>query len=339
MATQQSIKAYIDSEVTAQDLDFTCDDSTALSIDLDSESLQFSGGTGITTAGTGNTVTIAIDGTVATLTDSQTLTNKVLTSPTINGATMTGSVTVDNLTFNDTDITTASNGNLTLNPGGTGTIELHANSNVTGNLTVSGTTNTADVATTGNTTISGSLTTGSFAVGDLNIISDGSITSDTNGDIVIDPAGTGAIVLTGPITHAGTQTTTGQLNVDNLRIDGNTISAPSSGGITLTPAAGQNVTVTGTNTKLSAGEANFTLMEATTVRADKLEIDTSDGDMSINTQGTGTIDFNTPTQTTVGAVGAATHLPLDSANEIRPLGYLKVKVGGVDAVIPFFSAS
>ncbi len=338
LATQQSIKAYIDSEVTAQDLDFTCDDSTALSIDLDSESLQFSGGTGITTAGTGNTVTIAIDGTVATLTDSQTLTNKVLTSPTINGATMTGSVTVDNLTFNDTDITTASNGNLTLNPGGTGTIELHANSNVTGNLTVSGTTNTADVATTGNTTISGSLTTGSFAVGDLNIISDGSITSDTNGDIVIDPAGTGAIVLTGPITHTGTQTTTGQMNVDNLRLDGNVLSA-TSGGITLTPADGQNVTVSGTNTKLSAGEANFTLMEATTVRADKLEIDTSDGDMSINTQGTGTIDFNTPTQTTVGAVGAATHLPLDSANEIRPLGYLKVKVGGVDAVIPFFSAS
>ena len=75
------------------------------------------------------------------------------------------------------------------------------------------------------------------------------------------------------------------------------------------------------------------------MRADKLEIDTSDGDMSINTQGTGTIDFNTPTQTTVGAVGAATHLPLDSANEIRPLGYLKVKVAGVDAVIPFFSAS
>ena len=338
LATQQSIKAYIDAEVTAQDLDFACDDSTALSIDLDSESLQFSGGSGITTAGTGNTVTIAIDSTVATLTDSQTLTNKVLTSPTINGATMTGSVTVDNLTFNDTDITTASNGNLTLNPGGTGTIELHANSNVTGNLTVSGTTNTADVATTGNTTISGSLTTGSFAVGDLNIISDGSITSDTNGDIVIDPAGTGAIVLTGPITHTGTQTTTGQMNVDNLRLDGNVLSA-TSGGITLTPADGQNVTVSGTNTKLSAGEANFTLMEATTVRADKLEIDTSDGDMSINTQGTGTIDFNTPTQTTVGAVGAATHLPLDSANEIRPLGYLKVKVGGVDAVIPFFSAS
>jgi len=338
LATQQSIKAYVDSTVTAQDLDFACDDSTTLSIDLDSESLQFSGGTGITTAGTGNTVTIAIDGTVTTLTGSQTLTNKVLTSPTINAATMTGNVTVDNLIFNDTDISTASNGNLTLNPGGSGTIELHAVTNVTGNLTVSGTTNTADVATTGNTTISGSLTTGTFAVGDLNIISDGTITSDTNGDIAIDPAGTGAIVLTGPITHAGTQTTTGQLNVDNLRLDGNVLSA-TSGGVTLTPANGQNVTVSGTNVKLTATEANFTLMEATTVRADKLEIDTSNGDLDINTQGSGTIDFNTPTQTTVGAVGAATHLPLDSANEIRPLGYLKIKVGGVDAVIPYFNAS
>ena len=338
LATQQSIKAYVDSTVTAQDLDFACDDSTTLSIDLDSESLQFAGGTGITTAGTGNTVTIAIDGTVTTLTGSQTLTNKVLTAPTINAATMTGNVTVDNLIFNDTDISTASNGNLTLNPGGSGTIELHAVTNVTGNLTVSGTTNTADVATTGNTTISGSLTTGTFAVGDLNIISDGTITSDTNGDIAIDPAGTGAIVLTGPITHAGTQTTTGQLNVDNLRLDGNVLSA-TSGGITLTPATGQNVVVSGTNVKLTGAEANFTLMEATTVRADKLEIDTSNGDLDINTQGSGTIDFNTPTQTTVGAVGAATHLPLDSASEIRPLGYLKIKVGGVDAVIPYFNAS
>ena len=37
LATQQSIKAYVDSQVTAQDLDFTADSGGALAIDLDSE--------------------------------------------------------------------------------------------------------------------------------------------------------------------------------------------------------------------------------------------------------------------------------------------------------------
>ena len=54
---------------------------------------------------------------------------------------------------------------------------------------------------------------------------------------------------------------------------------------------------------------------------------------------TGLIDFLTDTQTTVGAVGAATHLPLDSANEIRPVGYLRIKVSGTEYVVPYFNAS
>jgi hypothetical protein len=82
--SQQSVKAYVDAQVTAQDFDFTCDDSSVLSIDLDSEAMQFSGGAGITTAGTGNTVTVAIDSTVVTESSTDTLTNKTLTSPKIN---------------------------------------------------------------------------------------------------------------------------------------------------------------------------------------------------------------------------------------------------------------
>ena len=301
LATQQSIKAYVDAQITAEDLDFQGDSGGALSIDLDSETLTIAGGTGIDTSGSSNTLTVAIDATVATLTGSQTLTNKVLTSPTISSPTITGVTTTTSLTTNDIT-TNGSNANLTLDPQGSGTIELAAATNVTGNLGISGTTSTADITTTGNTTVSGNST----VAGNLTVqghINADTIISNSNGDITIDPAGTGAIVLTGPITATGTQTTTGQLNVDNLRLDGNTLSA-TSGGITLEAATGQNVTVSGTGVKLTANEANFVLMEATTTRTDTLSSDTSDGNLTINTQGTGTIELGANTNLT-GALGVS----------------------------------
>ena len=98
VASQQSIKAYVDSQVTAQDLDFQADTGGALSIDLDSETLTLTGGTGIDTAGSGNSVTFGIDSTVATLTGSQTLTNKTLTSPVISTISNTGTVTLPTAT-------------------------------------------------------------------------------------------------------------------------------------------------------------------------------------------------------------------------------------------------
>ena len=61
LATQQSIKAYVDAQVTAQDLDFQGDSGGALSIDLDSESLTIAGGTNATTVGSGNGVTVNVD--------------------------------------------------------------------------------------------------------------------------------------------------------------------------------------------------------------------------------------------------------------------------------------
>lgn len=59
LATQQSIKAYVDTNVTAQDLDISTDTGGPIAIDLDSETLAISGGEGIDTSSTGNAVTIA----------------------------------------------------------------------------------------------------------------------------------------------------------------------------------------------------------------------------------------------------------------------------------------
>ena len=102
LATQQSIKAFVEAQVTAEDLDITTDSGT-IAIDLDSETLTIAGGTGIDTTGSSNTITVAIDSTVATLTGSQTLTNKTLTSPTINSPTIT-SVTATALNLTDSSI-------------------------------------------------------------------------------------------------------------------------------------------------------------------------------------------------------------------------------------------
>ena len=57
LASAKAIKAYVDSQVTAQDLDATTDSGT-IDIDLDSETLTISGGEGIDTSATGTTITI-----------------------------------------------------------------------------------------------------------------------------------------------------------------------------------------------------------------------------------------------------------------------------------------
>jgi len=103
LATQQSIKAYVDSTVTQEDLDIAADSGSNIAIDLDGETLTLAGGTGIgSTTGT-NSVTFAIDSTVTTLTGTQTLTNKTLTSPTINSPTIT-SLTATALNLTDSSI-------------------------------------------------------------------------------------------------------------------------------------------------------------------------------------------------------------------------------------------
>ncbi len=108
--TQQSVKAYVDAQLTASDLDFQGDSGGALSIDLDSETLDIAGGTNITTVGSGNTLTVNLDATLSGLTSvtSSTVTDgtATLTSGALTGITTiatSGDVTVGgNLTVSGT---------------------------------------------------------------------------------------------------------------------------------------------------------------------------------------------------------------------------------------------
>jgi hypothetical protein len=58
--SQSSVKTYVDTQVTAQDLDFE-GDSGSSNVDLDSQSFDIAGGSGITTTASGQTLTVAGD--------------------------------------------------------------------------------------------------------------------------------------------------------------------------------------------------------------------------------------------------------------------------------------
>ena len=112
IASAKAIKAYVDAQLTASDLDFQADSGGSLAVDLDSQALTLTGGTGIDTSGSGQTVTFAIDATVATLAGSQALTNKTID---VDNNTLSN-VEVDNLKSGvlDTDISSVSSSDDTL---------------------------------------------------------------------------------------------------------------------------------------------------------------------------------------------------------------------------------
>ena len=99
LATQQSIKAYIDNQIdTDMDVVFAADSSSG-QITLDSETMTIAGGDNITTAASGNTVTITLATNVVTTTGTQTLTNKTFTAPVINTHTFSSGTTTSGMSI------------------------------------------------------------------------------------------------------------------------------------------------------------------------------------------------------------------------------------------------
>jgi hypothetical protein len=85
LSTQQSIKAYVDAQVTAQDLDFAGDTGTG-AVDLDSQTFTISGtASEIETSASGQTITVGLPNAV-------TIASLTATTADINGGTIDGTV-------------------------------------------------------------------------------------------------------------------------------------------------------------------------------------------------------------------------------------------------------
>ena len=196
-----AVKTYIDTEVTAQDLDFAGDSGTG-AVDLDSQSLTLAGDTGITTTASNQTITIDLDDTAVTAGSygSQTaipvitvdqqgrLTNAstvaVATALTVDGDSGTGDVDLltDDLrivgTSNEIETVAAKSGTDV-----TVTVGLPNDVTIGNDLTVSN-----DLAVTGNTTLTGNLSVNGSTINLGNGLSDN-------------------VVISGNLTVQGTTTT------------------------------------------------------------------------------------------------------------------------------------
>lgn len=175
---------------------------------------------------------------------------------------------VDNLTLDGNTITsTDTNGNIILDPNGTGTINLNGPVNFAGTSTFTGLLNAdGGIAVDTNAfTVAGDGTGDTLIAGTLGVTGESTLASATISDLTdnrVVIAGTAGsleddanftfdgttLALVSDYTQTGTGTVTGQWNVDNLRLDGNVLSTTNTNGnLTLTPNGTGYVVISGTN--------------------------------------------------------------------------------------------
>jgi len=182
------------------------DDSSGTGFNI-GETIKVAGASGITTAVSGDTLTI----------------------------TGSGSGSTGDLTISGSTITTPSNADLTLNPGGTGqvvlnqiksedssAIQINDSVNVSGGMTIhGGDLVTADISSSGNIDAVGFTSTGNSTFDGVQI-SDNTITSaSSNADLIINASGTGTIVLENLKVGTGATVTT-ILDEDNMASNSDT---------------------------------------------------------------------------------------------------------------------
>lgn len=133
---------------------------------------------------------------------------------------------------------------------------------------------------------------------------------DTNGNIILDPNGTGRVVLA---------------TASELRFTDHTDNA-----ILYVDADG-DVQMSGKLTyNTTTGKV---LIDDVLIGGQTISTENSNQDLIIDPAGTGLIDYQTTSQTTVGSAGGASALPAN------PTGYAQFKINGTAYVIPYYAVS
>ena len=242
--------------------------------------------------------------------------------------TATTSAAIDGVTISDNKVSTnASNSNLQLEGNGTGKVEVM--DELTGTFDI---TNTGNIITTGNITTRGS------------VLSDRITSPASNADLQLVANGTGNVDVQSTMTTLG-QTITGNVDItgdvtidNNLQFTDNSIRATASNsGITIQPSGTGIITLAGNVVAVLNELAATDIAVSSEIQMGSgaaINQITTNQDLILGTQGSGTVRINNPqTQTTVGAAGAGNALPA------TPEGYLKLNLGGTEYVIPFYAAS
>jgi len=152
--------------------------------------------------------------------------------------------------------------------------------------------------------------TGAGSGNNIAISGNSIISENSNGDVILDPNGTGKVVVA----------TSAELRFTD-HTDKAILFVDTDGDVKF-------------DSKLTYDpDTNTATIEDIQIKSATISTFNSNQDLTIDLAGTGVVNFATGSQATVGSAGGAAALPA------TPTGYLKLKVSGTSFVIPYYAAS